>query len=83
MQDSTLIQIIIMMGGTFTGIFAIFKYFLNHLQQKNGHMERMAADFSKALKDTIDPLTRQMIRQQATDEKLAESINDLLTVTKK
>lgn len=51
-------QIWIMLGGIFAGFFALIKYLLNHLERKNGHMERIADKFDGTVNRMTDVIEK-------------------------
>ena len=65
------VQIGFTIVGFFTGFFALVKYFLKHLEKKNGHLERITNDFNETVKNHLR-------HSQDTQTKLTNS-NDNLT----
>lgn len=45
-NNDIILQIFVMIGGIFTGIFALWKLSMRYLEKKNGVIERMGKDFS-------------------------------------
>ena len=47
--NSLIMQMLIMVGTIFTGIFALWKLSMRYLEKKNGIIERIGKDFSEVV----------------------------------
>lgn len=64
------VQLIIMVASIFTGLFALIKYFLKHLEKKDARMERIEERFNTTV-------TNHLRHSQISQDKLTAS-NDRL-----
>lgn len=52
-MDNIFVQLIVTVGSIFLGFFALIKYFLKHLEYKNGTIERIAKDFTTTISNHL------------------------------
>ena len=48
------IQLVISLAGIMVGLFGLFKYFLRHLEKKNGTIERMSQLFTEEMRNSTE-----------------------------
>lgn len=71
----TALGIMATMIGSF---FALIRYFLKHLERKNGHIERIAEDFNKTVTNHLHDASIKSTQQNETFKHLAKAIEKLL-----
>ena len=73
-----ILTILATVGAIMTGFFALIRYFLKHLEKKNGHIERIASDFNKTVTNHIHDAGIKSAEQNKTFEHLISAIEKLL-----
>ena len=76
-MNEVYIQIILTVGGIFGGLFLLVKYFLNHLEKKNGHMERIAQRFNETIITHLSTTKESNIRLIESNRGLIRAIGNL------
>lgn len=70
-----IIQIVVTLGAIFAGLFGLVKYFLKHLETKNGHLERVAKSFAETAEVTADRFHDSIIKQADAYREVAEGLS--------
>ena len=68
-----IVQLVVMLGAVFTGIFALVQYFLKHLEKKDGHMERTAKEFAETTEIVAEKFHSAIMKQSESYRDVANS----------
>lgn len=72
------VQMIVLVGGIFTGLFALVKYFLKHLDRKDDRTERIAENFNKTVINHLAHSQEAQTKLTSSNEVLAKVLEKLI-----
>ena len=76
-MDNIFLQLILTVGSIFLGFFALVKYFLKHLELKNGHMERIANKFNDTVIYHFSKNTEVSAKLTSSNKALGKAVDRL------
>ena len=65
-------------GTIVAGFFALIRYFLKHLERKNGHIEKIVFDFNKTITNHLHDAAVESSKQNETFKHLTQAIERLI-----